>query len=239
MSREIGWSTESNLLWSVLQEIKRLKGIIYNSAGGGSVSSVTGTLVTGTPTNPIIDIPTFQQITDGGASITNPIVSSNGIQGSEVTATNGTNVIGLKPDSLGTTFNDGTFEGLLTANGIDANYTWTLPKASGVVALITDIPTSTIERGVFGGEFALSNAVRGGEYTPLSQSGALTLSAGAGAVNGGIDTVLLTADGNSITVPGAWKKLSSDSISTTAATVMFIMVRRYQGVIYYTVNIVT
>ena len=98
---------------------------------------------------------------------------------------------------------------------------------------------SAIQRGAFSGEFALSNAVRGGEYTPLTQTGALTLSIGASAVNGGIDTVLLTANGSAIDGFSTWKKLSSDSISTTASTVMFIMVRQYQGVIYYTVNIIT
>ena len=106
-------------------------------------------------------------------------------------------------------------------------------------ALIEAIPTAAIDRGTFSGEFALSNAVRGGEYTPLTQTGALTLSIGASAVNGGIDTVLLTANGSAISGFSTWKKLSSDSISTTAATVMFIMVRQYQGVIYYTVNIIT
>lgn len=129
-----------------------------------------------------------------------------------------------------------TFETPTGANSI------IIPNQSGTIAMLSDIPTiptAAIDRGTFSGEFALSNAVRGGEYTPLTQTGALTLSIGASAVNGGIDTVLLTANGSTIDGFSTWKKLSSDSISTTAATVMFIMVRQYQGVIYYTVNIIT
>jgi len=60
MNREVGWSTESNLLWAVLQEIKRLKGIIYNSTGGGGggvQSIVAGANITvddSDPQNPIV-----------------------------------------------------------------------------------------------------------------------------------------------------------------------------------------
>jgi hypothetical protein len=37
-NRQIGWSTESNLLWQVAKQIQRLSGIIANSGGGGSIN---------------------------------------------------------------------------------------------------------------------------------------------------------------------------------------------------------
>ena len=104
-------------------------------------------------------------------------------------------------------------------------------------ALIEAIPTEAIERGIFSGEFALSNAVRGGEYTPLTQTGALTLSAGVNAVNGGIDTVKITANGSAITVPGGWINIGSDSISVVNGAVNRIMVRQYQSEIWYAIKV--
>ena len=223
---------------------------ITTNAGGG-IESVTGLTVDNTdPLNPVVNVPTLQEITDNesGLSVTDGViqatalVATNGVQGEEVAAIYGDDSVILRPQGLSVDFQRGANQGQLNANGIDGNYTWELPNADGTIALTSDIPTiptAAIERGVFSGEFALSNAVRGGEYTPLTQTGALTLSIGASAVNGGIDTVLLTANGSAISGFSTWKKLSSDSISTTAATVMFIMVRQYQGVIYYTVNIIT
>ena len=37
-NRQIGWSTESNLLWQVAKQIQRLSGIIANSGAGGSLN---------------------------------------------------------------------------------------------------------------------------------------------------------------------------------------------------------
>jgi len=41
MNREIGWSTESNLLWNILQRLKRINSV---GAGGGVWGAITGTL---------------------------------------------------------------------------------------------------------------------------------------------------------------------------------------------------
>ena len=37
-NRQIGWSTESNLLWQVAKQIQKLSGIIANSGAGGSLN---------------------------------------------------------------------------------------------------------------------------------------------------------------------------------------------------------
>ena len=127
-----------------------------------------------------------------------------------------------------------TFETPTGANSI------IIPNQSGTIAMLSDIPTiptAAIDRGTFSGEFALSNAVRGGEYTPLTQTGALTLSAGVNAVNGGIDTVKITANGSAITVPGGWINIGSDSISVVNGAVNRIMVRQYQSEIWYAIKV--
>lgn len=95
-----------------------------------------------------------------------------------------------------------------------------------------------IERGTFTGAFPLTSAI-GGEFTPFTQTGSLPFTIGGSAINGGIDTLLFTANGSPIIGFESWKKLSAESISTVNGTVMLIMVRRYQGVIYYTVNIIS
>jgi hypothetical protein len=56
-NRQIGWSTESNLLWQVAKQIQRLSGIIANSGGA---------------------IPNLQQVTDTGNETTNDIVIRDG-----------------------------------------------------------------------------------------------------------------------------------------------------------------
>lgn len=106
---------------------------------------------------------------------------------------------------------------------------WVLTVSSGAI--------NAIQRGVFSGAFALSNATRGGEYTPLAQSGALTLSVGASAVTGGVDSVKITSNGSAITVPGGWINIGSDSISVVNGAVNRIMVRQYQNEIWYTVKV--
>ena len=95
---------------------------------------------------------------------------------------------------------------------------------------------SIIERGVFTGEFSLNSTV-GGEYTPLSQSGALTLSIGSSAVKGGIDSIKITANGSAITVPGSWINVGGEAISTTSGAVNRIMVRQYQNEIWFTCKV--
>ena len=106
---------------------------------------------------------------------------------------------------------------------------WILTVSSG--------SNSAIQRGVFSGAFSLNNATRGGEYVPLTQTGALTLSAGVNAVNGGIDTVKITANGSAITVPGGWINIGSDSISVVNGAVNRIMVRQYQSEIWYAIKV--
>jgi len=235
--------------------------------GGSGIESVTGTTVDNTdPLNPIVEVPNLTQVletgnttVDIGILLTNPPGDFASLNHNQLNVTDGDYTGSLKKNVLqffniatglttnflptglsliksGSESTEVSFETPTALNNI------LIPNQSGTIAMLSDIPTiptAAIDRGTFSGEFALSNAVRGGEYTPLTQTGALTLSIGASSVNGGIDTVLLTANGSAISGFSTWKKLSSDSISTTAATVMFIMVRQYQGVIYYTVNIIT
>ena len=115
-----------------------------------------------------------------------------------------------------------------SVNGNYADTTGNITIATG--------SSSIIERGVFSGAFALTSGI-GGEYTPLIQTGALTFSAGGSAVNGGIDSVKITANGSAITVLGSWINIGSDNISIVNGAVNRIMVRQYQNEIWYTVKV--
>jgi hypothetical protein len=57
-NKQIGWSTESNLLWDVLKKISQLTKVVSNisiSGGGSGVQTVTGNVVNNTdPLNPVI-----------------------------------------------------------------------------------------------------------------------------------------------------------------------------------------
>lgn len=55
--KQIGWSTESNLLWDILNKIAQLTKVISNisTSGGSGVQSVTGNVVDNTdPLNPVV-----------------------------------------------------------------------------------------------------------------------------------------------------------------------------------------
>lgn len=154
--------------------------VTRTTGGGGGVQSVTGTTVDNTdPLNPIVGVPTLQQVTDAGISTTNPIVSEQGLQGSEVNATDGTAIISLKPGTIGVGFNNGVEEGLLSANGLDGNYTWALPNQNGTIALTSDIPigggTVTSVGLSMPSAFTVTNS-------PITSSGDIAVT-GAGAVS--------------------------------------------------------
>ena len=91
-------------------------------------------------------------------------------------------------------------------------------------------------QGAFSGAFALDNII-GGFYDDLAQAGALVLSEGANSVLGGCDQVKITADGNTITVPGAWRNLGSTAISTTVGAVNVITVIKAKSEIQYAVTV--
>lgn len=62
ISRQTGWSNESNLLWYILNQIKRLTSTFYNTMAA-TVKTVTGTGVNNTdPTNPIVNIAGAQDL---------------------------------------------------------------------------------------------------------------------------------------------------------------------------------
>lgn len=46
-NRQIGWSTESNLLWQVAKQIQKLSGIIANSGGGGATPNLNEVVIAG------------------------------------------------------------------------------------------------------------------------------------------------------------------------------------------------
>ena len=263
ISKPTNLSTEANLMYEILKYISRIK--ISGGGGGGSVNSVTGTLVTGTATNPIVNIPTFQQVTDEGAVTTNMVTFGDSGTGlySELQD------YGLSCyDVNNSAFSQFLFSGVylvdtstnagvnIYATGISlqtGGFFWVFFNCDNNVAIYSvqypinaadSIVTAAmledlniIERGVFSGEFALTSAI-GGEYTPLTQTGALTLSIGAGAVNGGIDSAKITANGSAITVPGSWINVGSDTISIVNGAVNRIVVRRYQGEIWYSVKVI-
>lgn len=60
--KQIGWSTEANLLWDVLKKLQRLSGLL-SSGGGAGVQSVSGDGVNNTdPLNPVLTFPTTVEI---------------------------------------------------------------------------------------------------------------------------------------------------------------------------------
>lgn len=90
--------------------------------------------------------------------------------------------------------------------------------------------------GIFTGEFILNNPL-GCFWAPLAQSGALVLSESAYSEVGGCDNVRITADGNTITVPGAWVNMGTDSVSTVAAAINDITVIKKADRIEYIVKV--
>lgn len=90
--------------------------------------------------------------------------------------------------------------------------------------------------GVFAGVFMLNNPL-GCFWQPLNQSGALVLSESAYSEVGGCDNVRIVADGNTITVPGAWVNMGTDSISTSAAAINDITVIKKTDRIEYIVKV--
>jgi hypothetical protein len=69
-NKQIGWSTESNLLWDVLKKISQLTKVVSNISisGGSGVQTVTGNIVNNTdPVNPVVD---------GIASVTGSLVDN-------------------------------------------------------------------------------------------------------------------------------------------------------------------
>lgn len=89
---------------------------------------------------------------------------------------------------------------------------------------------------VFSGEFLLTNPL-GTFWNPLTQTGAIVLSASADAKIGGCDNVRITANGNSITVPVEWVNVGADSIDTTNGVVNDITIIKKADRIEYIVTI--
>lgn len=118
------------------------------TGGGGGVQSVTGTTVDNTdPLNPIVGVPTLQQITDNesGTSVTTGNMQVNALIATEIGAIDVDDSIILRPQGLSVDFQRGSNQGQLNANGIDNNYSWELPNASGTIALTSDIPSSAVD----------------------------------------------------------------------------------------------
>lgn len=122
--------------------------------GGSGIESVTGTTVDNTdPLNPVVNVPTLQEITDneGGASETTgsiqvlALIATNGVQGPEVLAIDGNESIILRPQGLSVDFQRGANQGQLNANGIDDHYSWELPNQSGTIAMLSDITPSAVD----------------------------------------------------------------------------------------------
>jgi len=126
---------------------------VTRTSGGGGVQTVTGTTVDNTdPLNPVVNVPTLQEITDneGGASETTgsiqvlALIATNGVQGSEVGAIDGNDSVILRPQGLSVDFQRGANQGQLNANGIDDNYSWELPNQSGTIAMLSDIAVDSV-----------------------------------------------------------------------------------------------
>lgn len=130
------------------EEIATQPWVTSQGYGTGTVTSVIGDLVDNTdPLNPVVNVPTLQEITDneGGASETTgsiqvlALIATNGVQGSEVGAIDGNDSVILRPQGLSVDFQRGANQGQLNANGIDDNYSWELPNQSGTIAMQSDL----------------------------------------------------------------------------------------------------
>ena len=130
------------------EEIATQPWVTSQAYGTGTVTSVMGDLVDNTdPLNPVVNVPTLQEITDneGGASETTgsiqvlALIATNGVQGSEVGAIDGNDSVILRPQGLSVDFQRGANQGQLNANGIDDNYSWELPNQSGTIAMQSDL----------------------------------------------------------------------------------------------------
>lgn len=95
---------------------------------------------------------------------------------------------------------------------------------------------SSEDTNVFTGEFALNNPM-GTYWTDHEQDAELELSAGADAEVGGIDYVKITANGDGITVPGAWKNQGTVEIDETDTAVNHIYVNKTMSEITYVVKV--
>ena len=154
---------------------------ITTNAGGG-IESVTGTTVDNTdPLNPIVGVPTLQQITDNeaGESATTgsvqvlALIATSGVQGAEIGAIDGNDSIILKPQGLSVDFQRGANQGQLNANGIDNNYSWELPNQSGTIALTSDITSSVDSVNGQTGAVVLDAADVGADAITTATTGAV------------------------------------------------------------------
>lgn len=82
---------------------------------------------------------TLQDITDNGYETSNQIISTQAFIAPLFLATDGTSFIEFRAEDLILTFSNGSFVCALSCNEMNANYSWTLPNKSGVVALISDL----------------------------------------------------------------------------------------------------
>lgn len=94
--------------------------------------------------------------------------------------------------------------------------------------------SSPVSKTGFDGEFSLSS-VLGTYWEEITQSAALVLSEGPSSILGGTDLIKITANGDTITVPGEWINVGSASISTVDGDINRIIVTKTFGEIWYTV----
>jgi len=93
-NKQIGWSTESNLLWDVLKKISQLTKVVSNisiSGGGSGVQTVTGNIVNNTdPANPVVDgVATISGNIVNNTDPTNPVVTGLTLTTATATLTTG------------------------------------------------------------------------------------------------------------------------------------------------------
>lgn len=110
-------------------------GSAWTTFGGGGVASVTGTAVTGTSTNPIVNVPTLQEVTDAGATTDRDILV-NSIGGNS-------DFLEIK-DASGVVqwfFDAASFSANFDKNNLTADRYISMPDGNGFLDL-TEIVTS-------------------------------------------------------------------------------------------------
>lgn len=195
-------------------------GNIPLSFGSGTVidfnftnaNGITGA-VTNSTTNPTL-------VLSLGAITPTTVVASGDITAPNVLSTNATDIAGKQPQINGT--------GFVKASGTTISYDNSTYLTSSSLVPITG--------GAFTNTFNLTSTV-GTYYTDLTQTGAITLVIGGGAVVGAVDYLKLTANGNTITIPAGAINLGSDTISTTSGAVNRIFFTKTPTEILYTVKV--
>ena len=205
--------------------VERVTELVINSGSGvgGGVQSVTGTTVDNTdPLNPIVGVPTLQEITDNesGTSVTTGNMQVNALIATEIGAIDVDDSIILRPQGLSVDFQRGSNQGQLNANGIDNNYSWELPNASGKIALTSDIPTNkeNITTATTGAVISFATPQ---VYNSIASPSSSNLTDNLTGARIGVVQKIYHNAGTAPTVPAGWVLRGTGSYVTSTLNIIY------------------